>query len=164
MATTETAHRRILTDLQNPEQQAIVAAPKEGNYLVLAGPGSGKTKVIVHRIAWLLKEAMVLPEEIMVLTYNRSAAIQIRQRLWALVGPDAGGVSIQTLHSLAMRLTGTSFAVAIERGETLQFDAVIRLATEQLRLADLGDELDGMLQRERLLSGLRYLLVDESQV
>ncbi|WP_301277014.1 UvrD-helicase domain-containing protein [Dechloromonas sp.] len=75
MATTEAAHRRILTDLQNPEQQAIVAAPLEGSHLVLAGPGSGKTKVIVHRVAWLLRECMVLPEEIMVLAYNRSAAV-----------------------------------------------------------------------------------------
>jgi ATP-dependent DNA helicase RecQ len=90
MATTEAAHRRILTDLANPDQQAIVAAPQEGNYLVLAGPGAGKTRVIVHRVAWLLRERMVLPEEIMVLAYNRSAAVEIRRRLWALVGQRRG--------------------------------------------------------------------------
>ena len=44
MATTEAAHRKILTELANPEQQAIVAAPREGNHLVLAGPGAGKTR------------------------------------------------------------------------------------------------------------------------
>ncbi|MEJ2693869.1 MAG: RecQ family ATP-dependent DNA helicase, partial [Candidatus Thiodiazotropha sp.] len=107
MATTEASHRRILTDLRNPEQQAIVAAPIEGNLLVLAGPGSGKTRIIVHRVAWLLRECMILADTIMVLAYNQAATIEIRRRLWNLVGPDAGGVTVQTLHGLAMRLTGT---------------------------------------------------------
>ncbi|AMK77544.1 MULTISPECIES: RecQ family ATP-dependent DNA helicase [Methylomonas] len=163
MATTEAAHRRILTDLQNPEQQAIVAAPPEGSQLVLAGPGSGKTKVIVHRVAWLLRECMVLPEDIMVLSYNRSAAVEIRKRLWALIGADAAGVTVQTLHGLAMRLTGTSYAVAAEHGETVDFSAVIKNATALLKQAEQGDELGPGIQRDRLLSGLRYLLVDEYQ-
>ena len=53
----------------------------------------------------------------------------------ALVDADAAGVTVQTLHGLAMRLTGTSYAVAIERGEQLDFDAVIRQATRQLTAA-----------------------------
>lgn len=163
MATTEVSHRRILTDLQNPEQQAIVAAPMEGSHLVLAGPGSGKTRVIVHRVAWLLRECMVLPEEIMVLAYNRSAAVELRQRLWALIGPDAGGVTVQTIHGLAMRLTGTSYAVATERGESVEFDSVIKQATALLRKAEQGDEVGPSVQRDRVLSGLRFLLVDEYQ-
>ncbi|MBP6653797.1 MAG: RecQ family ATP-dependent DNA helicase [Propionivibrio sp.] len=163
IATTEAAHRRILTDLQNPEQQAIVAAYAEGNHLVLAGPGSGKTRVIVHRVAWLLRECMVLPEQIMVLAFNRSAVFEIRRRLWALVGPDAAGVSVQTLHGLAMRLTGTSYAVAIEHGENIDFDSVIKVATEQLRKAEQGDDVGASVQRDRLLAGLHYLLVDEYQ-
>ena len=163
MATTETSHRRILTDLQNPEQQAIVAAPLEGSHLVLAGPGSGKTKVIVHRVAWVLRECMVLPEEVMILCYNRSAAIEIRRRLWALVGADAAGVTVQTLHGFAMRLTGTSYAVAAERGDTIDFAAVIKNATAQLKKAEQGDDIAPALQRDRMLAGLRYLLVDEYQ-
>ncbi|MCK0510027.1 UvrD-helicase domain-containing protein [Aromatoleum buckelii] len=167
MATTEAAHRRILTDLANPEQQAIVAAPLEGNHLVLAGPGAGKTKVIVHRVAWLLRECMVLPEAIMVLAYNRSAANEIRRRLWALVGTDAAGVAVQTLHGLAMRLTGTSYAVAIERGEAVDFSDVIRQATRRLRAAEqepsVADGVGPSILRDRLLSGLRFLLVDEYQ-
>ncbi len=163
MATTEASHRKILTDLQNPEQQAIVAAPREGNHLVLAGPGAGKTRVIVHRVAWLLRECLVLPDEIMVLAYNRSSAAEIRRRLWSLVGPDAGGVVVQTLHGLAMRLTGTSYAVAAEHGETIDFDAAIRQAAERLRDAEAGDELGPSIHRDRLLRGLRFLLVDEYQ-
>lgn len=165
LATTEAAHRRILTELRNPAQQAIVAAAPEGSQLVLAGPGAGKTRVIVHRIAWLLRESMVQPEEIMVLTYNRSAAAEIRSRLWQLVGTDAAGVAVQTLHSLAMRLTGTSYAVALEQGESIDFSAVIRRATDCLQKAvPRGDDDDeSSLARERLLAGLRFLLVDEYQ-
>lgn len=171
IATTEAAHRRILTELQNPEQQAIVAAPLDGNHLVLAGPGAGKTRVIVHRVAWLLRECMVLPEAIMVLAYNRSAANEIRRRLWVLVGADAAGVAVQTLHGLAMRLTGTSYAVAIERGEAVDFGEVIRHATRRLRAAEQdqnageGTEISvgPSIVRDRLLAGLRFLLVDEYQ-
>ncbi|MDR2364513.1 MAG: ATP-dependent helicase [Zoogloeaceae bacterium] len=166
MAATEAAHRRILVELANPEQQAIVAAPREESLLVLAGPGAGKTKVIVHRVAWLLREGMALPEEIMVLAYNRSAAAEIRRRLWKLAGADAAGVVVQTLHGLAMRLTGTSCAVAIERGDPIDFKEIIRHATALLRTAGQGEEDDdtgASLIRNRLLSGLRFLLVDEYQ-
>ncbi|MGR9088813.1 MAG: UvrD-helicase domain-containing protein, partial [Gammaproteobacteria bacterium] len=163
MATTEVSHRRILTELQNPEQQAIVAAPTEGNHLVLAGPGSGKTKVIVHRVAWLLRECMVPPEDIMVLSFNRSAAIEIRKRLWSLIGADAAGVAVQTLHGLAMRLTGTSYAVAAEHGESIDFASVIKAAIALLKKAEPADETGASIRRDRLLSGLRYLLVDEYQ-
>ncbi|WP_018989344.1 RecQ family ATP-dependent DNA helicase [Aromatoleum toluclasticum] len=167
MATTEAAHRRILTDLADPVQQSIVATSLEGNHLVLAGPGAGKTRVIVHRVAWLLRECMVLPEAIMVLAYNRSAANEIRRRLWALVGADAAGVAVQTLHGLAMRITGTSYAVAIERGEAVDFGEVIREATRCLRAAEqdqnVGDGVGPSIVRDRLLAGLRFLLVDEYQ-
>ncbi len=163
IATTEIRHRRILTDLKNPEQQAIVMASLDNNHLVLAGPGSGKTKVIVHRVAWLLCECMVRPEDIMILTYNRSAALEIRHRLRNLAGDDAAGVTIQTLHGLALRLTGTSYAVAAEHGETIDFANVIQLATQYLQPPEDPDEPEPGILRDRLLSGLRYLLVDEYQ-
>ena len=60
---------------------------REGvNQLVLAGPGSGKTKVIVHRVAYLLRVLRMPPRSIIVLTFNRSAAVEVRRRLQALVG------------------------------------------------------------------------------
>jgi len=165
IATTEAAHRRILTDLKNPEQQAIVATSMEGNHLVLAGPGAGKTRVMVHRVAWLLRECMVLPDEVMVLAYNRSAAQEIRRRLFDLIGMDAAGVQVQTFHGLAMRLTGTSYAVAMEHGEPIDFGQVIREATRTLKKAETeeADDMGPSVLRDRLLSGLRFLLVDEYQ-
>lgn len=165
-ATTEASHRRILLDLRNPEQQAIVAAPPDQNHLILAGPGAGKTRTIVHRVAWLLRETSVRAEEILVLTFNRSAAAEIHRRLWALVGADAAGVTIQTLHALAMRLTGTSYSVAQEHGESLDFDQLIPRATVLLTQADQETDAadgSGTILRDRLLAGLRYLFVDEYQ-
>jgi len=162
IATSEAAHRRILVALRNPAQQAIVAAASDESLLVLAGPGSGKTRVIVHRVAWLLREALVHPQEIMVLAYNRAATIEIRRRLWALVGLEAAGVSVQTVHGLAMRLTGTSYAVALEHGEAIDFSSVLRRATDQLKKTEAA-EIGASTERERLLAGLRYLLIDEYQ-
>lgn len=161
MATSEASLRQILTDLANPAQQAIVGAFPEENRLILAGPGSGKTRVIVHRVAWLLRVKRIRPEEILVLTYNRAAALEIRRRMWALAGPDAAGTSILTLHGLAMQLTGTSFAVAAERGEDPDFAAVLRKATELLN-GRAGDDSDGQ-RRDSLLAGLRHVLIDEYQ-
>ena len=80
--TTGRAWKQIVEDLGNPVQQDIVADDREEtNVLVLAGPGSGKTRVLVHRIAYLLRVRREDPQRILVLTYNRHAAAEIRARL-----------------------------------------------------------------------------------
>ena len=92
-------------------QQRIVADDREQtNVLVLAGPGSGKTRVLVHRIAYLIRVRRENPRGILVLAYNRHAAVEIRRRLRDLIGDDAIGVTVLTCHALAMRLVGASFA------------------------------------------------------
>jgi ATP-dependent DNA helicase RecQ len=164
MATTEAAHRKILTDLANPDQQAIVAAHQEGNYLVLAGPGAGKTRVIVHRVAWLLRECMVLPEEIMVLAYNRSAAVEIRRRLWALVGQRRG-----RCHGADPARPGHApHRHQLRRGGGAGRNGGLRPgdppghrtpAAPRSRVMASGRRS----MRDRLLAGLRFLLVDEYQ-
>ena len=161
-ATTAESFRRIVDSLDNPSQIEIVAAPDEGNRLVLAGPGSGKTRVIVHRCAYLLRVSRVEPRAILILCYNRGAALELRRRLDALVGEEARGVTIQTYHGFAMRLSGRSFAA---RGQDarMDFGQVIEEAIALLEgLADLPCiEADGL--RERLLAGYRHILVDEYQ-
>ncbi|EGV28461.1 ATP-dependent DNA helicase, RecQ family [Thiorhodococcus drewsii AZ1] len=163
-ATTAESFRRIVDSLDNPNQIEIVAAPDEGNRLVLAGPGSGKTRVIVHRCAYLLRVRRVDPRAILILCYNRSAALELRRRLAALAGEDARGVTIQTYHGFAMRLTGASFATREQgNGQQMDFGQVIDEAIALLEgHADLpGIEPDGL--RERLLAGYRHILVDEYQ-
>ena len=164
-ATSQDSYRRIVDNLENPAQIAIVAAPQEENMLVLAGPGSGKTRVVVHRCAYLLRVMRVPARSILVLCFNRRAALELRSRLWDLVGTDAVGVTVLTYHALAMRLTGTSFAERLERAgdEGINFDALIENAVQLLRgeMEFAGIASDEV--RDRLLAGYQHILVDEYQ-
>jgi ATP-dependent DNA helicase RecQ len=164
-ATTAESFRRVVDALGNPAQTEIVAAPEDGNRLVLAGPGSGKTRVIVHRCAYLLRVLRVPGHRILVLCFNRAAAQQVRRRLRELVGDDARSVTVQTYHGFAMRLTGHSYAERLGAAgdEGPDFDAVIQQAVDLLEgRVDLpGIDPDGL--RERLLAGYRHILVDEYQ-
>jgi ATP-dependent DNA helicase RecQ len=164
-ATTAESFARIVDALRNPAQTEIVAAPEDGNRLVLAGPGAGKTRVIVHRCAYLLRVLRVPAHRILVLCFNRGAALTLRRRLAALVGDDARHVTVQTYHGFAMRLTGHSYAERLAAGNdrTPDFDAVLTEALDLLegRKALLGVAADAA--REQLLAGYRHILVDEYQ-
>lgn len=164
--TTPESWRKIVEDLHNPAQQRIVADDRERtNVLVLAGPGSGKTRVLVHRIAYLLRMRRENPAGILALAYNRHAAVQIRRRLVDLIGDDAKGVTVMTCHALAMRLAGVSFAGQTRPSDDAAkdpFKDVLLQAIALLKGADLPpDEADA--QRSRLLAGFRWILVDEYQ-
>jgi ATP-dependent DNA helicase RecQ len=161
--TTPASWRSIVEALRNPAQQAIVTDEREQtNVLVLAGPGSGKTRVLVHRIAYLLRVKRENPHGILALAYNRHAAVEIRRRLADLVGDDARGVTVLTCHAMAMRLVGASFA---GRSEVLAEDSFRQVLQQAVALLQGGglpaDEADA--QRSRLLAGFRWILVDEYQ-
>lgn len=161
--TTPESWRKIVESLGNPSQQRIVADDREQtNVLVLAGPGSGKTRVLVHRIAYLLRVKREHPQRICALTYNRHAAIEIRRRLTNLVGDDANGVTILTCHALAMRLAGISFSRRAEKADGETFKAIIQQAVALLNGIGLPPEEADTL-REQLLAGFRWILVDEYQ-
>jgi len=159
--TTGTSWRTIVDALDNPAQAEIVRDDREQtNVLVLAGPGSGKTRVLVHRIAYLIRVKREDPRGILVLTYNRHAAAEIRERLRRLIGKDAARVSVSTCHALAMRLVGVSFAG--DGDPARNFDGIVMQAVALLR----GDGLtkpEAEALRETLLPGFRWLLVDEYQ-
>ncbi|MBI6406194.1 DNA helicase II [Proteus sp. PR00208] len=87
----------------NDKQRKAVAAPRI-NMLVLAGAGSGKTRVLVHRIAWLLSVEQASPFSIMAVTFTNKAAAEMRHRIEDLIGTSQGGMWIGTFHSLAHRL------------------------------------------------------------
>jgi ATP-dependent DNA helicase RecQ len=164
-ATTAESFRGIVDALGNPAQIEIVAAGEDHNRLVLAGPGSGKTRVIVHRCAYLLRVLRVPAHRILVLCFNRAAALELRRRLRGLVGDDARHVTVQTYHGFAMRLTGHSYAERLAAGADsgADFDGVLKEAVDLLEgRAELpGIEPD--TARERLLAGYRHILVDEYQ-
>jgi ATP-dependent DNA helicase RecQ len=159
--TTGASWKSIVEALANPVQQAIVDDVRTNtNVLVLAGPGSGKTRVLVHRIAYLVRVLREDPRDILVLTYNRHAAVEIRSRLRQLVRDDAAAVSVSTCHALAMRLVGASFAGAA--ADKPDFDGVVMEAVRLLNGEGL-DEEEAAAQRATLIQGYRWILVDEYQ-
>ena len=164
--TTPESWRPIVENLNNRAQRDIVTDNRENtNVLVLAGPGSGKTRVLVHRIAYLIRARREHPHSILALAYNRHAAVQIRQRLHELIGDDAAGVTVLTCHALAMRLAGSTFAGTIEQAEAQdpdRFDDVLKEAIELLEGRNAASGEDDEL-RDRLLAGFRWILVDEYQ-
>ena len=92
----------ILNSL-NDQQRNAVASPAP-NLLVLAGAGSGKTRVLVHRIAWLLQAENVSPFAILAVTFTNKAAREMRSRIDELMGQSMGGMWVGTFHGLAHRL------------------------------------------------------------
>ena len=163
-ATSAESYQEIVDQLNNGVQIAVVSAGRHSNMLVLAGPGSGKTRVIAHRCAYLLRVERVRASEILVVCFNRAAAVSLRRRIRDLGGKGAARVSVQTYHGLAMRLIGASFSAHLDgKGEMLDLQSMIPTATRMLRgECDIpGVERDEM--RERLLAGYRHILIDEYQ-
>ena len=152
-------YAEIVTGLKNPVQESIVADDRERtNALVLAGPGSGKTRVLVHRIAWLIRVRREDPGRILALTYNRHAAVEARRRLNALIGNDARRVNVMTCHALAMRVLGISFAdTAADPGEET-FRDILHQAVKALT-----DDEASLVTREQIIGRLAWILVDEYQ-
>lgn len=182
MQMTEDSWHRIIDELDNEHQKRIVIVDgeKPSNQLVLAGPGSGKTRTLVHRIAYLVRGRRERPESILAIAYNRHAAAEIRKRLRALIGEDARGVMVLTIHAMAMRLTGESLVDYKPMNEHKEkqddiFRSIILRATSLLTtdsheiteaISDQTDEssvdeIDDT--RERLLAGFRWILIDEYQ-
>ncbi|MCP4717897.1 MAG: UvrD-helicase domain-containing protein, partial [Desulfobacteraceae bacterium] len=163
-AMTADAYKRIVQSLENNIQEAIVGAEPEKNLLVLAGPGSGKTKTIVHRCAWLIKAKSVDPSSILVLCFNHQAMLELRKRIRKLAGRSADSVTAMTYHGFAMRLTGRSFVEEPRPfGERLDFNGLIDEAIDILTGNKELAGIDPSEAREYYLSRFRYILVDEYQ-
>ncbi|MBF0470144.1 MAG: RecQ family ATP-dependent DNA helicase [Gammaproteobacteria bacterium] len=163
-ATGEASYHNIVEVLDNPRQQKIVTASAESNHLILAGPGAGKTRIIVHRCGYLLRVLRQPAVSLLVLCFNHHAAIQLRQRLRTLIGDDARGITVQTYHGLALRLSGHSLLSLTADGEQIfDFDAVLREAVALLRGERAVPGIEGDAVRDQVLAGVRHILVDEYQ-
>jgi len=92
----------LLDELNDAQREAVSADP--GHLLVLAGAGSGKTRVLVHRIAWLIQVHHVRPMGLMAVTFTNKAAGEMRSRVQQLLRVDPRGLWIGTFHSLCHRL------------------------------------------------------------
>ena len=164
-ATTAESFRTIVDNLRNPIQIGAVGRPVDDSMLILAGPGSGKTTVIVHRCAYLLEVERIPARRILVLCFNHSSAMVLKKRLRDLVGKVANAVTVATYHGVAMRLAGISIRdMAAEHSQdNIQFDRIIKDAVQLLNGEKdvFGVEPDE--HRDRMLAGYSHILVDEYQ-
>ncbi len=127
----------ILTGL-NPAQREAVEAIK-GPVLIIAGPGSGKTRVITHRIAYLVKVVGVNPHRILAVTFTNKAAKELKERLAELVGDRAKELSVGTFHAVCARILRTDGAAIGIKPEFVIYDADDQLSLVKRAIAALGN-------------------------
>jgi DNA helicase-2/ATP-dependent DNA helicase PcrA len=127
----------ILDGLNKPQREAVSAQAHP--ILVLAGAGSGKTRVLVHRIAWLIQVENISPFAILAVTFTNKAASEMRSRIEQLMGSPIGGMWVGTFHGLAHRLLRRHWQEAklIQTFQILDSDDQLRMVkrvTQSLQL------------------------------
>lgn len=120
-----------LDTLNGPQREAVLCT--EGPLLVLAGAGSGKTRVLTHRIAHLVDDLNVAPWQIMAITFTNKAAAEMRERLQSLIGGGARGMWVSTFHSMCVRILRTDCErVGFAKGFTIYDDSDSKRLVEQI--------------------------------
>ena len=129
----------ILDPLNNAQREAVTAPP--GHLLVLAGAGSGKTRVLVHRIAWLLSTEQALPYGLLAVTFTNKAAGEMRTRIESMLERPIGGMWVGTFHGLAHRLLRTHWKEAnLPQGfQILDNDDQQRTVRRVMRALDMDE-------------------------
>jgi len=129
----------ILSPL-NDAQRAAVTAPL-GPTLVLAGAGSGKTRVLIHRIAWLIQAEGATPHGILAVTFTNKAAAEMRARVETLLGTSGGALWLGTFHGLAHRLLRLHWREAglLQSFQILDSEDQLRLIKKVIKALDLDE-------------------------
>lgn len=143
---TQKRYNKIFEKMSN-EQKDIIKDTNTKAMMILAGPGSGKTKVLVHKIASLILTEDIKPEQFMMLTFSKSAKIEFKTRLNNLIGALSYDVEIQTFHSYALKLIAR---IANKENKTVLENA-IEEATRQIN------------EKEISLPYITILVLDEFQ-
>lgn len=144
----------------NPQQQEAVTAPA-GPTLVLAGPGSGKTRVLTHRIAYLIQQFGVAPHHIMAVTFTNKAAREMKDRLEKLLNNRLRGLQVGTFHALCARLLRREAALLHVNADFVIFDTsdqetLVKQVLKELNLDDKKFKPSGLLNK---ISSLKNELI-----
>ena len=130
----------------SPIQKSIINDDSSQFIMVAAGPGSGKTMVLVHKLASLILLEDVKCEQLLMLTFSRLAATEFKERLIRLIGNAAYGVEIKTFHSYC-------FDILTRKGDTSEFNSIVPEAVQMIK--------DGEVELERITKAV--LVIDEAQ-
>ncbi|MEJ6744409.1 MAG: DNA helicase II [Porticoccaceae bacterium] len=130
----------ILNKLNSAQEEAVTSDKK--HLLVLAGAGSGKTRVLVHRIAWKIQVDNVSPYSILAVTFTNKASREMRERIDELLGMSLRGMWVGTFHGLAHRLLKAHWrdAKLPENFQILDSDDQLRLVKRVMRSMDLDEQ------------------------
>ena len=145
----------------NPAQAEAVKTT-QGPLLIIAGPGSGKTRVITHRIAYLVRECGVSPYRVLSVTFTNKAAREMRERVQRLVGPHSDALTLGTFHAFcALMLRRDGGFVGLPSSYTI-YDAEEQLALikEAMQLAELDPKRNRPQAVRGVISRAKSLLMD----
>ncbi|MFZ0789163.1 MAG: DNA helicase II [Chromatiaceae bacterium] len=129
----------ILDPLNDAQREAVTAPP--GTVLVLAGAGSGKTRVLVHRIAWLIQVEQIPPWALLAVTFTNKAAREMRRRIEEMLSQPVGGMWVGTFHGLAHRFLRAHWQDAglPQHFQIMDSDDQFRLVKRVLKALELDE-------------------------
>ncbi|SCL38916.1 TIGR00375 family protein [Micromonospora pallida] len=134
--------------------QRVAASAPGGPLLIVAGPGTGKTRTLTHRIAYLCAELNVFPETCLAITFTRRAAEELRHRLDGLLGPVAEDVTVGTFHSLGL-------TILRENAEAVGLPPDFRIADDADRTAARAEAGEDLAAYTNLLRKQQLVDLDE---
>jgi DNA helicase-2/ATP-dependent DNA helicase PcrA len=154
----------ILAGLNPGQREAVETV--EGPVLVLAGPGSGKTRVLTHRVAYLVREYEVPPWQIVAVTFTNKAAREMKERLYRLLGEQFRKLTIGTFHAICARILRQEAEAAGISPQYVIYDSgdQLSLARQAIRALNLDDKLFRPQAMLRIISQAKNELVTPAEM
>ena len=145
--------QHLRNHLSEAQKEAVMH--KDGPMMVLAGPGSGKTLVITKRIQYLISHYQILPQRILVITFTRAAANEMKERFWRLAG-ETLPVSFGTFHSVFFTILKYAYHYSADNilPEHKKYDFIREIITDhELDIEDEADFMRSVIQEISLVKG-----------